>query len=208
MSKTFWEDTLTRISINLAAVAVGVVLAAGPAAGIAAADTTTTNPPTTSPPPSTTTPPPTTSRTTTPLPAPSGLPGGVLLSVDPASGVPGQHVVLKLACDSGGSEPHSPALSNGRGSAAAGTSYVDATVRSDVTPGSYPVLGECRGTALRTTFTVLASVSRIPRGAPDTGGGPSDDPSAPFLVGGALVLAGAAGAGVRLLRRRTDRTVH
>lgn len=133
MSNTDQEETMTRKSIDVAAVAVGVAFAVVTAGGVAAADTITT-----------TTPAPTTVMTT----------------------------------------PSAPVKT--------------------VTTSPAPTTAH----AIRQVTSTPAAVSRIPRGAPDTGGGPSDDPSALFLVGGALVLAGAAGAGVWLLRRRTDQTVH
>ncbi|MFT7871165.1 MULTISPECIES: hypothetical protein [Amycolatopsis] len=46
-----------------------------------------------------------------------------------------------------------------------------------------------------------------PQGAPQTGGGPVEDESTatPLLVGGAVALVGAAGAGAVVLRRRAAR---
>ncbi|MFB9689129.1 hypothetical protein [Amycolatopsis plumensis] len=46
-----------------------------------------------------------------------------------------------------------------------------------------------------------------PQGAPQTGGGPADDESGatPLLVGGAVALVGATGAGAWVLRRRAAR---
>ncbi len=46
-----------------------------------------------------------------------------------------------------------------------------------------------------------------PQGAPQTGGGPADDESTatPLLVGGAIALVGATGAGALVLRRRAAR---
>ncbi|GHG29156.1 hypothetical protein [Amycolatopsis bullii] len=50
-------------------------------------------------------------------------------------------------------------------------------------------------------------VGAKPQGAPQTGGGPADDESGatPLLVGGAVALVGAAGAGAVVLRRRAAR---
>lgn len=80
------------------------------------------------------------------------------------------------------------------------------TVTQDAEPGDYPVSAKCAGGVVETTITVLVhpsadggqsdgtdQVSRVPRGAPETGEY-SQDVSVPLLVVG-LVLGMAAGAG-------------
>lgn len=81
------------------------------------------------------------------------------------------------------------------------------TVTEDAEPGDYPVSMQCGEGAVETTITVLAGVSRgggtsnggadqvsrVPRGAPETGAGPPDT-SVPLLAV-VLALGMAAGAG-------------
>lgn len=83
------------------------------------------------------------------------------------------------------------------------------TVSEDAAPGDYPVSAQCTGGTVETTLTVLAAsidspdqtgtdqtggqVSRVPRGAPETGDG-AQHVSVPLLALG-LVVGAAAAAG-------------
>ncbi|MGH3873888.1 MAG: hypothetical protein ACRDSR_20685 [Pseudonocardiaceae bacterium] len=142
------------------------------------------------------------------------------VSLNPAATAPGQKVQVQARCDSSGDavmrspvlrtvtlapdpEGHQPWAIHGT-----------TTVTEDAAPGDHPVSVQCGGGAAQTTITVLArkshdggrrtggQVSRVPRGAPETGEGPPDA-TVPLLAVG-LVLGTAAGASAitwRMVRR-------
>ncbi|MEU3407619.1 hypothetical protein ABZ766_27245 [Streptomyces sp. NPDC006670] len=85
----------------------------------------------------------------------------------------------------------------GPGSATASNLSGTATVFSDATPGSYPVTFECGGRRVNVTLQVAPGAARGGLG------GSMDSMSRAQIVVGGTLAAGALGAGIWLLRRRT-----
>ncbi|MGH3754206.1 MAG: hypothetical protein ACRDRP_16230 [Pseudonocardiaceae bacterium] len=135
------------------------------------------------------------------------------VSITPTSAAPGETVTVQARCDDTGDamlrspvlravtlapdpEGHQPWAIHGT-----------TTVTEDAEPGGYPVSMQCGEATVETTIMVLAGarhdggprnsgadqVSRVPRGAPETGEGPLDT-SVPLLAV-VLALGMAAGAG-------------
>ena len=158
-----------------------------------------------------------------PTTEPDDPPGDVTLAINPTVARPGQTITATAACD----DPDGAILlsevlgavvltRNPEGHqpwALRGTTRVS----GDARPGEYEVYVECDAGVAFTTITVVTSgggdrsgggdddrqVSRTPRGAPETGGGPDGvDPLAALLGAGGLAGLAAAGiAGRRATRR-------
>lgn len=208
----------------VAGLAVGFAVMA-PAAAFAA---TPTAPPTT---PGTPTSAPTTPGTPPPTTTQPGVPKAYI-SVAPHSAVAGQKVTVAVGCEAKYiSHLSSNALDIGKlhpvgpqdNPAIAPRSEAAATVKKDIKPGVYKVSFDCGGAPISTSFTLLApkptptptpkapapsgnQVTKVPSGAPQTGGGGTADPASYTGLIAALAGAGAltvaAGAGTVAYRRR------
>ncbi|MGH3909895.1 MAG: hypothetical protein ACRDRM_03600 [Pseudonocardiaceae bacterium] len=133
--------------------------------------------------------------------------------VHPSTARPGDTVAAQASCDADEATLSSPVLHTvtltpdpeGHQPWAL---HGSTTVNEDAEPGDYPVSAQCAGGTLETTLTVLAAadetdtdqtgadgdqVSRVPRGAPETGDG-AQHISVPLLALG-LVVGAAAAAG-------------
>jgi hypothetical protein len=209
----------------VAGLAVGFAVMA-PAAAFATTGTATPTAPPSSPSA------PTSAPTTAP---PTSDPGGVpkaYISVSPHSGVPGQKVKVAVGCEAGYiSHLSSDALDIGKlhqvgpqdDPKIAPRSEAAATVKKGAKVGSHKVSFDCGGATITTSFTLLTpkappsstvpsvpaagqQVTKVPKGAPQTGGGGTADPASytgliAALVGSGLLVAGA-GAGTVVYRRR------
>jgi hypothetical protein len=194
----------------VAGLAVGFAVMAPSAAF---ADTSTAPPTTSSTPTSTPTTPPPTSP-------PPGVPKAYV-SVSPHSGVPGQKVTVAVGCDFKYiSHLSSDALDIGKlhpvgpqnDPTVAPRAEAAATVKKAVKVGVHKVSFDCGGATIATSFTLLAptpsgqQVTKVPSGAPQTGGGGTADPASytALIAGlaGAGVLTAAAGVGTVAYRRR------
>ncbi|MPZ66692.1 MAG: hypothetical protein GEU83_14670 [Pseudonocardiaceae bacterium] len=154
---------------------------------------------------------------TTTEPQPSDI--EVTLALNPATVAPGQTVIATAACGAGDEATlASPVLApvvltadpdGHQPWALHGTT----TVRQDAQPGDHDVVADCDGGAVSTVLTVLPvctdsdddgdQVERVPKGAPETGGGPEPDLLAPVVVAAGLAgLAGIAGLAARRAARR------
>jgi hypothetical protein len=141
------------------------------------------------------------------------------LDLDPAFGHRGDAVDVHVGCDSWVSSLHSNVLDDidldhdGRPWRFEGTTHV----RDDADPGEHTVRVRCGGDALEVSFFVQGSGDRdgddggsqgggndvtvYPKGAPETGGGPTGQSSAGLF---ALGLTGLTGAGLSGRNRRKD----
>ncbi|MBB1157648.1 hypothetical protein [Amycolatopsis dendrobii] len=182
------------------------------------------------------TPPPSSTATAPPSSSPEEPPGdsgGVpkaFIRVLPSSGHAGDRVTVRVGCEASEIQNlNSAALQFGKlhpvgpqnDPSKAPISQGAATVRSGVKPGTYQVSFSCGSADLTTKFTVLGAkpapkptptpapkqVSKVPSGAPQTGGtdGPvADDQSnlgLPIAAGAMGVLA-LGGTGLVVARRR------
>ncbi|HEY2725292.1 MAG TPA: hypothetical protein VGI84_11470 [Pseudonocardiaceae bacterium] len=155
-------------------------------------------------------------------------PAGTWLAVEPKSAHPGDTVTATAAGCAAPGVLTSPVLGtvtlaqNPEGHqpwAMSGTT----TVNSDAEPGRYPVSVDCGEQRIKATFTVLPAptqggpathpstpsaapgagqVSRVPKGAPATGGGAPEHSTLPLTAGLALGAAVAAAGAGALARRR------
>ena len=197
------------------------VVAAGMLSAVPAFAAETTAPPTSSP---TSQPPTSEPPTTTPTDHP-GVPKA-FIRVLPSSGHAGDKVTVRVGCEAseigklssaalqfGKLHPVGPQNDPAKAPVSQGTAIVKAGVKA----GAYPVTFSCGSADLATKFTVLAAapaptpapkqVSKVPVGAPQTGGtdGPiantQSDLGLPIAAGamGALALGGT---GFVLMRRR------
>jgi len=205
---------MKRIAVFSTLVAAGM-LSAAPAFAAG-----TTAPPTSSAP--TTAPTSTTTPTTTPTDSP-GVPKA-FIRVLPGSGHAGDKVTVRIGCEASGiSHLSSAALQFGKlhpvgpqnDPSKAPISQGTAIVKAGVKPGTYKVTFSCGSADLGTKFTVLAAtpappvkqVSKVPVGAPQTGGtdGPVADGSSGLglpVAAGAMGALALGGTGFVLMRRR------
>jgi hypothetical protein len=147
------------------------------------------------------------------------------VSVSPRSGVPGQKVTVATGCElKDVSKLASDALDIGKlrpvgpqdDPATAPRAEAAATVKKAAKPGVHKVSFDCGGATITTSFTVLTpqspvktgQVTKVPAGAPQTGGGgTAGDPASYTGLIAALSAAAVltAGAGVVVYRRRLAR---
>lgn len=152
----------------------------------------------------------------------------VVLYFNPTTARPGERILFTVACEADGARVTSPVLgavkleSDPEGHQPWAV-HGSTTVNQDAEPGDHPVSLQCGPVVIEKTLTVLRAqhgsdgrahhgsgtgghdgqVTRVPRGAPETGGGAPDTP-APLLAIGGLVLGAVAGAGAiawRTIRR-------
>lgn len=210
---------MKRTVVFSALVAAGI-LSAAPAF---AAETSTTPPPS-----STTTAPP--SSTPEEPPGDSGGVPKAFIRVLPSSGHAGDRVTVRVGCEAsqiknlssaalqfGKLHPVGPQGDPSKAPVSQGT----ATVRNGVKPGTYKVSFSCGSGDIATKFTVLGAkpvpkptptpapkqVSKVPSGAPQTGGtdGPVADNQSDLglpLAAGAMGVLALGGTGLVVARRR------
>ncbi len=130
--------------------------------------------------------------------------------VMPTAARSGAKVEIRLGCEAASTRDlASPVLQIGalrrvgpqNDPAKAPAAAASATVQP-AKPGVYQVSFSCGGALLATKFTVLGDrrqVSKVPSGAPQTGGGPADH--GPLAAAGAMGVLAVGGGGLVLARR-------
>jgi hypothetical protein len=141
------------------------------------------------------------------------------LSLRSDSGAPGSKVEARLACLSSSRGIEAPGVfRQQRLGGAAGALLSHYTVSRDAKPGSYTVHAHCGDHALSASYRVSTAgvahsghhpgagheVSKVPEGAPNTGGGATAEAPGPWLVGlGGAALLGGTAAAATAARKRT-----
>ena len=130
--------------------------------------------------------------------------------VMPTAARPGAKVQIRLACEAASTrDPASPVLKIGalrrvgpQNDPAKAPAAAASAIVQPAKPGVYQVSFSCGGAKLTTKFTVLGErrqVTKVPSGAPQTGGGPAGH--GPLAAAGAMGVLAVGGGGLVLARR-------